>query len=83
VALHACKCLKLDTRANSFVSLSVLSTVSPVEVAVFYVQHTLMMGVIVCRMACGARWMLRDVWWNVVGYVIICCYHYWFLAPVG
>eukprot|EP00611_Tribonema_gayanum_P002492 TRINITY_DN1185_c0_g1_i6.p1 TRINITY_DN1185_c0_g1~~TRINITY_DN1185_c0_g1_i6.p1 ORF type:complete len:328 (-),score=24.44 TRINITY_DN1185_c0_g1_i6:100-1083(-) len=56
---------------------------SALEVVVFWIQHTLMLCIIIARVLTGSNWMCRDFWWNTVGYVLLTCYHFWFLAPVS
>ncbi|CAM9701019.1 unnamed protein product [Scytosiphon promiscuus] len=55
----------------------------PVEIAVFWAQHTLLLLAPFIRLTVGARWLYRDFWWNSVGFVFLTCYHFWWLAPVN
>lgn len=55
----------------------------PVEIAIFWGQHTLMLLMPFFRLALGANWLFRDFWWNSVGFLFLTCYHWWWLAPVN
>eukprot|EP00752_Nemacystus_decipiens_P010843 g9641.t1 len=55
----------------------------PVEIAMFWAQHALMLLAPFLRLMIGTRWMYRDFWWNSVGFVFLTCYHWWWLAPVN
>ncbi|CAN0332662.1 unnamed protein product [Pylaiella littoralis] len=55
----------------------------PIEVAIFWAQHALMLLAPLLRLMVGTRWMYKDFWWNSVGFVFLTCYHWWWLAPVN
>ncbi|CBN77465.1 conserved unknown protein [Ectocarpus siliculosus] len=55
----------------------------PVEIAIFWAQHALMLLAPFLRLTVGTRWLYRDFWWNSVGFVFLTCYHWWWLAPVN